>query len=162
MPADVLPVKDKLLNVFAPTIACDVPAGLVKLTLLNVTPLPPLMLGPLPDKTRLEVPALKVKFVEVVKIIAAPAEVSVTVLLPKSIVRSLELLATICKAVRLKFPVLKAPLVTVIEAVTPKLAALPSVQPQPTPFTVMSDERATPLVVIVLPVADPVNVIAPV
>jgi hypothetical protein len=40
--------------------------------------------------------------------------------------------------------------------------ALPSVQPHPTPLTVVAEARVTPLVVNVLPVLEPDSVIAPV
>jgi hypothetical protein len=61
---------------------------------------------------------------------------------------------------RLKFPVSKDPFVIVNDP--PNVVAKPSAHPQSTPLTVTADASATPFVVNVLPVADPVSVIAPV
>jgi len=109
-----------------------------------------------------DVPALKVKLNGVVdpKFIAE-VELRVIVLDPSEIDLVFELLEDKEPAVKLKFPVLKDPFVTVKIAVDMSVLK-PSVHPHPTPLTVVVEARTTPFVVNVLPVADPVNVIAPV
>lgn len=107
----------------------------------------------------LEVPALKLRFVELVKLIGVPP-LSVTALLPKVIERVCALLEIKEEAVTLKFPVLKDPLVTVNEEL-PILTALPRVHPQPTPFILVALFKVTPLVVNVLPVVEPERIMLP-
>ena len=102
-------------------------------------------------------PALKIKFVVVVKVNAADV---VIVLVPNVIDRVFELLDAKVVQDNAKFPVSKDPFVTV--NAPPNVVAKPSVHPHPTPLTVTAEASATPFVVNVLPVADPVNVIAPV
>ena len=65
IPADVRPANDSVLNVFAPVIVMLVAAALVKLTLLKVCD-PPLNVGTVEEQERVDVPAVKVKFVDVI------------------------------------------------------------------------------------------------
>ena len=87
IPTDVRPANDRVLNVFAPVIVMLVAAALVKLKLLKVKP-PPANVGPVVETEMLDVPALNVKFVVVVKV-TFPA--SVTVLPFKEIDRTFAL-----------------------------------------------------------------------
>jgi hypothetical protein len=89
---------------------------LVKETLLKVTPTfdPAAIVGLVAVKTILEVPALNVRFVFVIKLIAPLAALNVTVLLPRLIVRVLLLLDDRDVAVTLKLLVVKVQAVTVI------------------------------------------------
>jgi hypothetical protein len=80
---------------------------------------------------------------------------------PKSIVLEFWLSEAICDAVRLYVTHLKEPFVMVKE-VDPASNALPSDHSELTPFTVIADANATPLVVNVNPDVDPDSVIKPV
>lgn len=86
---------------------------------------------------------------------------SVVVPEPSAIVLVFELLDEMFAAVRLYETRSKDPLVTV-KLDVPIFNALPSVQPQPTPLTVIAEANVTPLVVSVLPVVDPVKIMLPV
>lgn len=111
----------------------------------------------------MEVPALKVRLIALAKVlpklIAVFAE---SVMVPDPNVTVLELLFALVTSVAVKLYVLvsKAPFVTVRLA-TAISSALPSTHPHPTPFTVIDEPSDTPLVVNVLPVAEPDNVMLP-
>ncbi len=64
--------------------------------------------------------------------------------------------------VKLKLAVLNDPVLKPKFPLLPILKALPKLQPQPKPLTVILEPKITPLVFIVFPVVDPDNVIAPV
>ncbi len=90
----------RLLKVFAPVIEIELLAVLEKLTLYQVSPAPakPVAEG----ITTVEVPALKVRFVEGLALNGKdPTTFNVTVLLPRLIVRTLLLLDNSCVAVTL-------------------------------------------------------------
>ena len=108
-----------------------------------------------------DVPALKVS--AALEDSVVPKSIGVDeqeiVLEPKEIVLPFVPEETIVEAVNAYPAVSKAPFVTDSE---PIVNALPKLHPQLTPFTVIADESVTPLLVNVLPVADPDSVIAPV
>ena len=85
MPADDLPLKASVLNVFAPVMVIAVAAALVKLTLLNVRPLEA-MPDVAPDKLIWLVPTLNVRLPEFIESAVALAFERVTVLAPRFIV----------------------------------------------------------------------------
>ena len=94
---------------------------------------------------------LNVRLVETAKFHAVAEPVSVTVDVPSVTLRILELLELNIFAFTAKFPVLKAPLVTVIVLVS--VIALPKVQPPPTPLKLTCPgPKLTLFVVTVLPV----------
>jgi hypothetical protein len=78
-----------VLNVFAPVIVMLVAAALVKLTLLKVCD-PPLNVGTVAEQERVDVPAVKVKFVDVINEIGVLPD-KVIVLPLKEIDRMFEL-----------------------------------------------------------------------
>ena len=156
-PADTGPAIDKLAKVFAPFMVIELTDVDVKLNAPNDNP-PRFIVPDAEEMLIADDPALKVKFVFVVKV---NVPVAVIVLVPKLIDRVFALVDDRLPKVNGKFPVSKEPFVTE-KVLAPKFAVLPSVQPHPTPLTATEDASATPFVVNVLPVADPVNVIAPV
>lgn len=161
IPAEVLPATVRLLKVFEPLMMGEIMPEFVKLTLYKVWLLKS---GEelVPVKSICDVPALKVSEARIDSAVPKLAEPdSVSVDDPKLTVLALLLFAIKLTQVRLKFAVSNAPLVTVKD--TPvALKALPSVHSAPTPFTVIGEERACPLVVSVRPADDPDSVIAPV
>jgi hypothetical protein len=142
--------------VFAPFIVIEPLDVEVKLNVPNENPPRSIVLVEV-EALIVDDTALKVKFVVVVNVNAADALI---VLVPNVSDRVFELLDDKLMQDNAKFPVLKDPWVTM--NAPPNVAAEPSVHPQPTPLTVTADASATPFVVNVLPVADPVNVIEPV
>jgi hypothetical protein len=114
IPVVVRPVTDRLLKVLLVDKVCVEPLVLVKLTLLKVCE-PPAKVALAFVSTMLDVPALNVRFVFVMKLTAPDDALNVTVELPKLIVRVLLLLDDRDVAVTLKLLVVSVPLVTVIE-----------------------------------------------
>ena len=109
----------------------------------------------------LEVPALSVKLTLLLNVIGVDP-LNVMVEEPSVMVLLLASVDVKAKEVTEKLAVSNDPLVKIIWLPVPLLNALPSVQPQSTPFTVTVEANATPLVVNVLPVVDPESVSAPV
>jgi hypothetical protein len=160
IPADVRPENDRLENVLAPLIV-DVVVVPVKDTLLNVLLPPEKVTAPF-ERLIWDVPALNVKLdrsaAELLR--EKPLLDRSIVLDPKFMDRVFAFTELISVPAKLKVERSIEPFVTV--KLESPASADPKAHPQPTPFTVVADEIDTPLVVNVLPVADPVSVIAPV
>jgi hypothetical protein len=122
------------LIVAVPFITCVPTAVEVNAILLNVNPLPKLTPIDVPVILICEVPAVKVKFVVVVKSMFPP---DVTVLLPRLIARMLVLFELKEATVRLKLLVRNVPAVTVKEEADPSVNASPSVTVIPAPFIIV-------------------------
>ena len=107
------PVPYVLLKVFIPDIECVTALVVVNETLLYTIPKVPAepltIVVPPPVKIIVDDPALKDKFVVIVKFIGAVL-VNVTVLLPKLIVLPFESFINNCVAVMLKFALLTIPI----------------------------------------------------
>jgi len=80
----------------------------------------------------------------------------------KFIVLVFEFDELICSPDMLYIPLSKVPLLTIRVTDAPRLNALPSVQPPPTPLKSTDPVKLTPLVVTVLPVVVALNVVVPV
>jgi hypothetical protein len=135
-PTDAGAVNDKLLNTLLPPIVIAVLPRIVKETLLNTGIGPVVLLikvAPLCAIVIFEVPALKVRFVVVVRLTPA----SVILLDPRLIVLTEEPEEIRVPPTTLKFPVLKVPCVTVIDAPDPWLKSSPSVSTVAAPVTVI-------------------------
>lgn len=136
----------------------DMAVVLVNDTLLKTCPDPPWRVGPTPPvKLIWDVPALKVRFVDVKKESAVPVLDKAMVLAPRLMVRVLVLDDDRKPAVTANPAVVKVPCVTFRVRVL-MLSASPSVSVMPAPFTV------TPLNVLpaVVSVPVPAKVIMPV
>lgn len=127
MPAAVLPANVKLAKVFA-VASVGFPVMAVNVTLLNVRP-PIRVFAPVPERLKVEVPALNVRFVE----IDVLNEVAEIVPEPKVMDRELELLEEIAPHENDVDPVLMAPFVTVKVLRGP--TKFVNVQPHPMPLT---------------------------
>ena len=155
MPADTGPTIDKLAKVFEPVIVIELTDVDVKLNVPNDNP-PKAIVVAVTELLIVDDPALKVKFVVVESV---NEDDDVIVLVPKVIDRVFVLLDDRFEKDSGKFPVSKDPFVTVSEL--PNVVENPRVQPQPTPLISVLEASTTPFVVNVLPVAEPVSVIAP-
>jgi hypothetical protein len=160
-PAAVVPVNDRLLKVLTPLITYEALGELfVNATLYKVFPFPE-KLG-IPFKFICEVPAVIVNSAEVAIVVPkAKSPWHVNVEDPKFILRVLVLFDEKFPEVRLYVFNKNDPFVMVI-VLKPLLNALPNVHSQPTPLIVELEDSATPFVVSVLPVDDPLSVILPV
>jgi hypothetical protein len=125
----------RLLKMFMPETMREPLKVLVKETLLKVREPPEIVTLEL-DILIWDVPALKVRFVDVVKSIAGEPTIA-RVLEPSVMVLALVLLDVIPLAATLKFAVLNVPCVTVMAPADVTLSASPSVNVIPAPETLM-------------------------